>query len=62
MPKFIEVGSVVLNVPQISSLRFEDDRVHVYMGGGYNHEFRGDDALALRRYFRAVPEEAKANG
>ncbi len=63
MPKFIQVGEAVLNLSCIASVRFDGDSTFVYMQGGYNYQFRGEEAAGVRRYFRATEEaQAQANG
>ena len=55
-PKFIQVGDVVLDLHKVSSVKFNEDSAVVFMaGGGYNHDFHGEDAEALRRFFAPQP-------
>lgn len=51
-PKFIQVGNVVFDLHKVSSVRFDEDSAVVFMSdGGFNHNFSGEDAQALRRFF-----------
>ena len=49
--QYIQVGNIVINPAQINWVEIEEKSITLFMSGGYQREFSGDEAHILRTYF-----------
>ncbi len=49
--QYLRVGNTILNPMQISLVEFGENKVTVFLSGGYQKEFKGDNARLVREFF-----------
>lgn len=49
--QYLRVGDTIINPHQISMVEFSENKVILFLMGGYQKEFKGDQARLVRDFF-----------